>query len=150
MNTKNVLMLAVLFAGMLTVLTGSGLSQVAPAFAVKDECEDNDDNNCNVITHKIKQDNNCKADNDYDKIGSMGTTTNNNDFVCANVLTSPANGDDNVFGSVGEVSNEPGSVLICHRAPGNPSQEQTLSLSQNAANSHLANHPFDTTGACPT
>jgi hypothetical protein len=28
----------------------------------------------------------------------MGNPTNNNDFVCSNVLTSPANGDDDVFG----------------------------------------------------
>jgi hypothetical protein len=40
--------------------------------------------------------------------------------------------------------------VICHSATGNPAQSQTLSLSQNAANSHLANHPFDTTGPCPT
>jgi hypothetical protein len=29
------------------VLAGIGVSQVAPAFADKEECEDNDDNNCN-------------------------------------------------------------------------------------------------------
>jgi hypothetical protein len=49
-------------------------------------------------THKIIQENNCKAENEYEKIGSMGSTTNNNQFVCTNVLTSPANGDDDVFG----------------------------------------------------
>ena len=98
MNTKNVLMLVVLSAGILTVLTGTGLSQVAPAFADKGECKNNDDNNCNERNHTIKQENNCKADNDYEKIGSMGTTTNNNQFICDNVLTSPANGDDDVFG----------------------------------------------------
>jgi hypothetical protein len=90
-------MLVVLSAGILTALTGTGLSQVAPAFADKEECEDNDDNNCNERTHKIKQDDDCKAKNEYEKIGSMGSTTNNNDFVCTNILTSPANGDDDVF-----------------------------------------------------
>jgi UDP-N-acetyl-D-mannosaminuronate dehydrogenase len=45
---------------------------------------------------------------------------------------------------------KPGDLVICHSATGNPAQSQTLSLSQNAANSHLANHPFDTTGPCPT
>jgi hypothetical protein len=28
----------------------------------------------------------------------MGSSTNNNQFPCANVLVSPANGDDDVFG----------------------------------------------------
>ena len=141
-------MFVALSLGILTALTGTGISQVAPAFADKDECEDNDDNNCNERTHKIIQDNSCKAENEYEKIGSMDSSTNNNDFVCTNILTSPANGDDNVLDE-DEVSNEPGNVLICHRPNGNPTNSQTLALSQNAANSHLANHPFDTNGACP-
>jgi hypothetical protein len=56
--------------------------------AKKEECEDNDDNNCNERTHEIKQDNDCKAKNEYEKIGSMGSTTNNNQFICTNILTS--------------------------------------------------------------
>ena len=98
MNTKNVLMFVALSIGILTALTGTGISKVAPAFADKEECEDNDDNNCNERTHKIKQDNGCKAENEYEKIGSMSAHTNNNDFICTNVLISPANGDDDVFG----------------------------------------------------
>jgi hypothetical protein len=90
-------MLVVLSAGILTVLTGIGVSQVAPAFADKEECEDNDDNNCNERTHKIIQENNCKAKNEYEKIGSVGITTNNNQFSCDNDLIDPANGDDNEF-----------------------------------------------------
>jgi hypothetical protein len=35
LKAKNVLMLVVLSAGILTVLTGTGISQVAPAFADK-------------------------------------------------------------------------------------------------------------------
>ena len=97
-------MFVALSIGILTALTGTGLSQVAPAFADKEECEDNDDNNCNERTHKIKQDDNCKAENEYEKIGSIGSTTNNNDFVCTNILTSPANGDDNEFGDSALVS----------------------------------------------
>ncbi|HSA74211.1 MAG TPA: hypothetical protein VLD84_09685 [Nitrososphaeraceae archaeon] len=107
LNTKNVLILVVLSAGMLTVLTGTGVSQVAPAFADKEECEDNDDNNCNERTHKIIQENNCKAVNENEKIGSMGSPTNNNLFSCTNVLTSPANGDDNVFGDSALIPNTP-------------------------------------------
>ena len=40
-------MFVALSIGILTALTGTGISQVAPAFADKEECEDNDDNNCN-------------------------------------------------------------------------------------------------------
>ena len=100
-------MFVVMSAGILTVLTGTGVSQVAPAFADKEECEDNDDNNCNERTHKIIQENNCKAENEYEKIGSMGAHTNNNDFVCTNVLISPANGDDDVFGDSALLPNTP-------------------------------------------
>jgi hypothetical protein len=91
-------MLAVLSTGILTVLTGIRVSPVAPAFADKEECEDNDDNNCNERTHNIIQENNCKAVNEYEHIGILGSPENNNQFVCNNILTSPANGDDNVFG----------------------------------------------------
>src|ERR1041384_4757208 len=97
-NTKNILMLVVLSTGILTVLTGTGISQVAPAFADKGECEDNDDNNCNDTTHRINQEDNCKVKNENEHIGSMGSPTNNNNFSCDNTLTSPANGDDDVFG----------------------------------------------------
>ena len=97
MNTKNVLTFVALSLGILTALTGTGISQVAPAFADKEECEDNDDNNCNERTHKIIQENNCKAVNEYEHIGSLGSPTNNNQFTCENILDSPANGDDNVF-----------------------------------------------------
>ena len=107
LNTKSVLMLVVLSAGMLTVLTGTGVSQGAPAFADKDECEDNDDNNCNETNHKIIQENNCKAVNEFEKIGSMNNPTNNNQFICTNVLTSPANGNDNVFGDSALIPNTP-------------------------------------------
>jgi hypothetical protein len=91
-------MFVALSIGILTALTGTGISQVAPAFADKEECEDNGDNNCNETTHKIKQDDACKVENEYEKIGTVGSHTNNNQFVCLNILTSPANGDDNVFG----------------------------------------------------
>jgi hypothetical protein len=107
LNTKSVLMLVVLSAGMLTVLTGTGVSQVAPAFADKDECEHNNNNNCNETNHKIIQENNCKAVNEFEKIGSMNNPTNNNQFICTNVLTSPANGDDNVFGDSALIPNTP-------------------------------------------
>jgi hypothetical protein len=33
----------------------------------------------------MKQDNDCKAENEYEKITSMGNTVNNNEFVYANI-----------------------------------------------------------------
>ena len=40
-------MFVALSLGILTALTGTGISQVAPVFAETEDCEDNDDNNCN-------------------------------------------------------------------------------------------------------
>ena len=78
-------MFAAVFIGILTALTGTGLSQAAPAFADGEEREDNDDNNCNERTHKIKQDNDCKAENEYEKIGlwvTLLTTMNLSAPIC--------------------------------------------------------------------
>ena len=144
LNTKNVLMFVVLSTGLLTVITGTGVSQVVPVFAEDDECEDNGDFNCNEETQKIKQEIDCEVEGEIENgdksdENSMSLTSSG-DITC---LNSSANEND-------VVSNEPGDVEICHRAPGNPTQEETMSLSQNAADSHLNNHPFDTLGACPT
>jgi len=87
-------MFVALSLGILTALTGTGISQVVPAFADKEECEDNDDNNCNETTHKITQEDNCKAVTEAEHIGTMGNNQPNNDFTCNIDLTSPANGDD--------------------------------------------------------
>jgi hypothetical protein len=144
LNTKNVLMLVILSAGLLTALTGSEVSYVAPLFAEEDECEDNGDFNCNEETQKITQENNCKVNSEI-KNGDK-SDENFMDLSSDGVITcsiSSASEDD-------VVSNEPGDILLCHRPNGNPSNEQTLSLSQNAVDSHLANHPFDELGACPT
>jgi hypothetical protein len=144
LNTKNVLILVVLSTGLLTVITGTGAPQVAPVFAEEDECEDNGDFNCNEETQKIRQEINCKVDgeieNDDKSDKNSMTLSSSGNIACSN---SEAIDDD-------LVSNEPGDVEICHRPPGNPTQEQTMSLSQNAADSHLNNHPFDTLGACPS
>ena len=91
-------MFVALSLGILTALTGTGISQVAPAFADEEECEDNDDNNCNERTHKITQEDNCKAVTENEHIGNMGNNQPNNDFTCDIELTNPANGDDNEFG----------------------------------------------------
>jgi hypothetical protein len=144
LNTKNVLILVVLSTGLLTVITGTGTSQVPPVFADEDECEDNGDNNCNKQTEKIELENNCKIVNENENDDRSDENSNggndNGDILCWNF----------VGGNEDEVSNEPGDILLCHRPTGNPTQEQELSLSQEAVDSHLANHPFDTLGACST
>jgi hypothetical protein len=144
LNTKNVLMLVILSAGLLTVITGTGVSNVTPVFADDDDCEDNGDDSCNEQTQKIKLENDCKIvakiENDDKSDENSNSASSSGDITCSN----------SIFSDDDEVSNEPGDVLICHRPTGNPTQEQTMSLSQNAADSHLNNHPFDELGACPT
>ena len=53
------LMFVALSLGILAALTGTGISQIAPAFADKEDCEDNDDNNCNERNKKNQQTNDC-------------------------------------------------------------------------------------------
>lgn len=99
LNTKNVLMLAVLSAGLLTVLTGSAVSQVQPAFADKDEdkCEDNGDFNCNEENQKVHQENNCKIVNEIKNDDGSDDNTNggngNGDITCWNFAQNPEGGD---------------------------------------------------------
>jgi hypothetical protein len=40
-------------------------------------------------------------------------------------------------------------VQICHVPPGNPTNAQTLTISENAIASHLENHELDFLGPCP-
>jgi maltose-binding protein MalE len=72
-NTKNVLMLVVLSAGILTALTATGMSQTQTAFASYEHrkhydkerlCEDNNNNNCNDVKQKLEQENKCKIQNE--------------------------------------------------------------------------------------
>ena len=137
-------MLVILSVGLLTVITGTGVSNVTPVFADEDDCEDNGDFNCNEETQKIHQETNCKVvgeiENGDKSDGNEMALSSSGDITCSNSNSSE---DD-------DVSNEPGDILLCHRPNGNPTNEQQLSLSQDAVDSHLANHPFDTLGACPT
>jgi hypothetical protein len=98
LHTKNVLMLVILSAGLMTALTGTAVSQVQPAFADKDEeCEDNDDNNCNEETQKVHQENNCKIvnenKNDDKSDGNSNGGNGNGDIICISVAQNPENGD---------------------------------------------------------
>ena len=77
LNTKNVLMLVVMSAGLLTVLTGTAISQVQPAFADDEqECNDNGDDNCTEENQIIHQENNCKIVNEVEN--DDGSDNNSN------------------------------------------------------------------------
>jgi hypothetical protein len=94
---KNVLMLVIMSAGILTALTGTSV-QIQPAFADDgEECEDNDDNNCNKETQNVHQENNCKIvnvnKNDDKSDGNSNSGNGNGDIVCISVAQNPENGD---------------------------------------------------------
>ena len=74
--------------GILTALTGTGISQVAPAFADKEECEDNDDKNCNK--KEIEQTNDCGITVDNSD-NSAGVSQNNAALTtsCSNFAANP-------------------------------------------------------------
>ena len=122
------LMLVILSAGLMTVISGTGVSNVAPVFADEDDCEDNGDESCNDQTKKIKLENDCKIvannENDDKNDENSNSVTSSGDITCSNSIFS----DDH---DVDDVSNEPGEILICHRASGNPTQEQTMILDSN-------------------
>jgi hypothetical protein len=76
MYTKNVLMLVVLSAGMLTALTATMISQAAPAFADTEDCEDNNNDNCNDNRSEY-QENNCKIENEIEDVDDSDNIDNN-------------------------------------------------------------------------
>lgn len=100
LNAKNVLMIVVLASGLLTILTGTAVSQIALADKDKDECKDNGDNNCNEETQKIHQENNCKVVNENKNEDK--SDENQNDGVSSGVITcwnfaqNPQDGDATV------------------------------------------------------
>ena len=70
-------MLVVMSAGLLTVLTGTAISQLQPAFADdEEECNDNGDGNCNEENQIINQENNCKIVNEVEN--DDGSDNNSN------------------------------------------------------------------------
>ena len=42
-ETKNLLMLVILYTGFLTAVAGTGITMLTPALAIDDDCEDNGD-----------------------------------------------------------------------------------------------------------
>ncbi len=108
MITKNVLMLVMLSAGMLTGLTAI-MIQATPVYADTEDCEDNGDHNCNTSDRdlKIEQENNCRvedggananggdAKDDSGNGGNGGTGgSNDNRFDCFNGVADPNTGND--------------------------------------------------------
>ena len=99
-------MLAVLSAVMLTGLAATTI-QATPAFASKDECEKNSDNNCNQIKDRgqsITQENDCYVKDNSGRGGDTGDNSgnggdgnggdNSNDFSCDNSVEAPNTGSD--------------------------------------------------------
>src|SRR5215813_15580204 len=78
MYSKNTLMFVILGAAMLTGLTATATTFVAPVFADKKKCEDNDNNNCNDThkTQKIDQYNKCKIENENEDHSSHNANEN--------------------------------------------------------------------------
>jgi hypothetical protein len=97
LKTKSMLMLAVLSAGILTAITGTGMSILSPAFAEDDECNDNGDNNCNEETQKVHQETNCKIVNEIENEDGSDDNSNggngNGDITCWNFAQNPQDGD---------------------------------------------------------
>jgi hypothetical protein len=88
-----VLTFVALSLGILTALTGTGISQVAPAFADKEECEDNDEKNCNE--KEIEQTNDCGIVVDNSN-NLLGISENNAQLFtsCSNFAANPDDVED--------------------------------------------------------
>ena len=108
MNTKNVLMLVMLSAGMLTGLTATATLQGQTAFADKKKCEDNSDNNCNDKSQNMKQKNECKIENENkDHSGGNLNSGSPQTLICTTIGINPGHDfvqslshSDQVFGAV--------------------------------------------------
>ena len=91
------LTLVVLSAGLITVLTGTAVSQTQPVFAEDDEeCNDNGRNSCNEETQTIHQEVNCKIvnENENDEKSDENRNRNggNGDIECWNFAQNPEEG----------------------------------------------------------
>ncbi|WP_167631882.1 hypothetical protein [Mariprofundus ferrooxydans] len=124
-NTLFIIMLAVMFSFAFTAENGALSFGVSSALAKNDHNNDNG----NKDDHGNNNDNGNKDDhgNNNDN-GNKDDHGNNNDN---------GNKDDN---------GNSNKVTICHVPPGNPSNKQTLSVSQSAVNAHMAHG--DSMGAC--
>jgi hypothetical protein len=118
-NSKTILTVVLLMAG--TLLTTTAVTIVPAAYAGGD---DHDDDNGDGNKNKAEDESNAALadcdDNDVEQAG----------FDCFAIA-----GDEEEENGI---INEPGDFVICHVSASG--QEQTLSLSENAANQHLAQH----------
>jgi hypothetical protein len=94
----NVLMLLVHSAGILTALTGTGVSHVTRVFVdYENECKENGNNSCNEETQRIEQKTKCKIVNEIENDGGSNGNSNsgngNGDITCWNFAQNPENGD---------------------------------------------------------
>ena len=95
-ETKNVLMLVILSTGLLTAVTGTGVSMLTPAFAIDDDCEENGDDSCQEENQKVHQENNCKivneSENEDKSDDNSATNDNSGDITCWNFAQNPDDG----------------------------------------------------------
>jgi hypothetical protein len=79
-------MLVALSTGMLTALTGTGMSQAQTAFANTEHCEDNNNDNCNDNRSQyVDNENNCKIENENSDDSDNNSNTPGDQTVdCAN------------------------------------------------------------------
>ena len=96
LNTKNVLMLVILSTELLTAITGTGVSILAPIFAIEDDCEKNDNDSCQEENQKVHQENSCKIidkSENVDKSDNNADTNNNSgDKTCWDFAQNPDDG----------------------------------------------------------
>ena len=96
LNAKSVLMIVMLASGLLTVLTGTAVSQVALADKDDGECKDNGNNSCNEETQKIYQENNCKIvnenKNEDNSDKNVNDSVNSGALTCSNFDQNPQGG----------------------------------------------------------
>ena len=96
MLSTKMLMLVVLSAGLMTALTGTSASVLAPAFAIEDDCEDNGDDSCTEENQRVHQENDCKivneAENDEGSDGNSNGDNTNGDITCSNFAQNPDDG----------------------------------------------------------
>ncbi|HKQ21293.1 MAG TPA: hypothetical protein VJS91_04590 [Nitrososphaeraceae archaeon] len=97
LNTKNVLLLVMLSAGLLTAVTGTGISMLSAAFAIEDNCEENDNDSCQEQNQKVHQENNCKIVDKSENVDKGDTNTNTNvnsgDKTCWDFAQNPVDGE---------------------------------------------------------
>lgn len=82
---------------------------------------------------------------------TLGLVAGMTGIAAAGGSDTKTNGDNKYDKKTGKEKPKKGGsdkVTICHVPPGNPDNPQTITISENAVESHLANHPGDHIGPC--